>query len=244
MSVVLFIIVLLSSVVIVRIGAIAFQLTGLEWSIAKFQALSCFSGTGFTTRESELVAGHPQRRRIATFLIVLGNAGFITMIASVASAFNAEQALWARLSESFLPISIPPYLIRYVNLFLISLTVFIIYKLSNNEKIVKKFTLFLRKKVANKKIFKPVTFEELLLLSGGYGVSRIEVTSSSILVGKTLIQSGLRKNDITVLAIVREEITMSNPTAGTEILAGDELVSFGLLDNIKKFVEPPKKATK
>ena len=46
MSVMLFIIVVIASFIIVRIGAIAFQLTGLEWSLAKFQSLSCFSGTG------------------------------------------------------------------------------------------------------------------------------------------------------------------------------------------------------
>ena len=100
MSVMLFIIVLVASFTIVRIGAVAFQLTGLEWSLAKFQALSCFSGTGFTTRESELITGHPQRRKIATFLIVLGNAGLVTMIASVASALNAQQTIWAKLSGS------------------------------------------------------------------------------------------------------------------------------------------------
>ena len=59
MNVMLFIIVVIASFIIVRIGAIAFQLTGLEWSLAKFQSLSCFSGTGFTTREAELVTGHP-----------------------------------------------------------------------------------------------------------------------------------------------------------------------------------------
>jgi len=42
MNVLLFIIVLVGSFIIVRIGAIALQLTGLEWSLAKFQALSCF----------------------------------------------------------------------------------------------------------------------------------------------------------------------------------------------------------
>ena len=126
MSVMLFIIVVVASFIIVRIGAIAFQLTGLEWSLAKFQSLSCFSGTGFTTREAELVTGHPQRRRIATILIVLGNAGFITMIASIASAMNAQYTLWAKLSESFLPIEkIPPSLIRYINLLVIILSVFI-----------------------------------------------------------------------------------------------------------------------
>ncbi|MBN2457079.1 MAG: DUF2179 domain-containing protein [Sedimentisphaerales bacterium] len=80
MNVMLFIIVVIASFIIVRIGAIAFQLTGLEWSLAKFQSLSYFSGTGFTTREAELVTGHPQRRRIATVLIILGNAGLVRVV--------------------------------------------------------------------------------------------------------------------------------------------------------------------
>ena len=241
MNVMLFIIVVIASFIIVRIGAIAFQLTGLEWSLAKFQSLSCFSGTGFTTREAELVTGHPQRRRIATVLIVLGNAGFITMIASVASAMNAQYALWAKLSESLLPIEkIPPYLIRYVNLLIIILAIYILYKLSSNEKLIKKLTTFLRIKVIQKKLFKPVSFEELLMLAGGYGVSKIDVSSDNPLVDKTLAQSDLRKSDITVLAIVRNKETIPNPPAGTKILSGDELISFGQLENIRKRCIPKK----
>jgi hypothetical protein len=241
MNVMLFIIVVIASFIIVRIGAIAFQLTGLEWSLAKFQSLSCFSGTGFTTREAELVTGHPQRRRIATVLIVLGNAGFITMIASVASAMNAQYTLWAKLSESLLPIEkIPPYLIRYINLLVIILAIYIMYKLSSNEKLVKKLTTFLRIKVIKKKLFKPVSFEELLMLAGGYGVSKIDVSSGNPLVDKTLAQSDLRKSDITVLAIVRNEETIPNPSAATKILAGDELISFGQLENIRKRCVPKK----
>ena len=236
MSVMLFIIVLSASFIIVRIGAIAFQLTGLEWSLAKFQALSCFSGTGFTTKEAELITGHPRRRRIASILIILGNAGFITMIASVASAITAQQTLWSKLSETLLPVSIPPYLVRYINLAAIALAVFIIYRLASNEKFVTKLTNFLRIRVSKRKNFKPVSFEELLLLSGGYSVSSIDASLCSDLVGKTLMESSLRKSDITVLAIVRDEETISNPPAGTKIRAGDELISFGKIDTmIEKF---------
>ncbi|MBE3143376.1 MAG: hypothetical protein IMZ61_05555, partial [Planctomycetes bacterium] len=55
MNVLLFLTLIIISFIVVRIGAIAFQLTGLEWSLAKFQALSCFTGTGFTTKEAELI---------------------------------------------------------------------------------------------------------------------------------------------------------------------------------------------
>ncbi len=57
MSTALFILVVAVSFTVVRTGAIAFQLPGLHWPQARFQALSCFTGTGFTTRESELIVG-------------------------------------------------------------------------------------------------------------------------------------------------------------------------------------------
>jgi len=245
MSIMLFIIVLTASFTIVRIGAIAFQLTGLEWSLAKFQALSCFSGTGFTTKEAELVTGHPQRRRIATVLMVLGNAGLVTMIATVASALNPQQALWARLSESLLPFSIPLDLVPWINLLLIIAALYVIYRIFTNKKFVKKLTSILRAKIIRREIFKPVSFEELLLLAGGYGVSKIEVSADSPLVDKTLAGSALRKSDITVLAIVRADTTIPNPAADTKILAGDGLVSFGKLENIRSRCAPEgKKKTK
>jgi len=238
MSVMLFIIVLVASFTIVRIGAIAFQLTGLEWSLAKFQALSCFSGTGFTTREAELVTGHPQRRRIATVLIVLGNAGLVTMIATVASALNPQQTLWSRLSESFLPFSVPQFLIPWINLLFIVVALYVGYRLATNKRFVKKVTGILRTKIIKREIFKPVSFEELLMLAGGYGVSKIDVSSDNPLVGKTLAQSDLRKSDIMVLAIVRAEETIPNPPANTQILSGDELISFGKLENIRNRCVP------
>lgn len=243
MGIMLFIIVLIASFIAVRIGAIAFQLSGLEWSLAKFQALSCFSGTGFTTKEAELITGNPQRRRIATILIILGNAGLVTMIASVASALNPQQALWTKLSESFLPFSVPRYLVPWINLLLIVVALYVIYRVSTNKKFVRKLTGILRAKIIRKEIFKPVSFEELLLLAGGYGVSKIDVSADNPLVDKTLTESELRKSDIMVLAIVRADVTIPNPSANTKILPGDELVSFGKLENIRNRCVPRKEGT-
>ena len=90
MNVLLFIMALVVSFIIVRIGAIAFELTGLDWPMATFQSLSYFSGTGFTTRESELITGHPQRRKIASVLMILGNAGLVTLIATFANSLRPE----------------------------------------------------------------------------------------------------------------------------------------------------------
>ena len=235
MSVMLFIIVLVASFIIVRIGAVAFQLTGLEWSLAKFQALSCFSGTGFTTKEAELITGDQRRRRIASVLMVLGNAGLVTLIATVASAMNPENTLLGWLSESYFTF-LPRWSVRWFNLGLIIVAFFAIYKLSTNMKFTQKLTDYLRKKIIKKEFFKAVSFDELLMLTGGYGVTRLEVPGGNALIDKTLAESELRKNDITVLAIIRDKDTIPNPSANAKIHERDELVLFGKLENIKNNV--------
>ena len=230
---ILFILTLVVSFVVVRIGAIAFQLTGLEWSLAKFQALSCFSGTGFTTKEAELITGDKQRRRIASGLIVLGNAGLVIMIATLAGSLVPQETILSKLSESFLPFDIPPYLVRWVNLSIIVVLVYVVYRVSTYEKFVRQLTSFLRKRIIKREIFKKVSFEELLLATGGYGVSRVAVCAGSPVLKKTLSRSGLREHDVAVLAIVRGEQTIPNPPNDTKILLDDELICFGRLENIR-----------
>ena len=58
--------VILVSFLIIRAAAIALMMTGMDEKRAKFQALSAFSGTGFTTKEAESVINNPKRRRIVT----------------------------------------------------------------------------------------------------------------------------------------------------------------------------------
>ena len=223
-SVLVFIIALVVSWVAVRIGALAFQITGLEWSLAKFQSLSCFSGTGFTTKEAELITGDKRRRQIATILMVLGNAGLVTLIASAASALNPEHNVVPWL-ENFLNAPI--------NLAVLAIALYLVYKILSNRKITGKLTRYLRKRIIKQELLKPVSFEELLQLTGGYGISRIEVSEKSPLIDKTLAESELRKNDITVLAIIRDNETIPNPSANRKIQKGDGLISFGKVENIR-----------
>ncbi len=56
--------VLFLSLLITRLATTALTLTGLSCEMARFQARSAFTGTGFTTSESEAIVNHPVRRRI------------------------------------------------------------------------------------------------------------------------------------------------------------------------------------
>ncbi len=51
------------SVAVIRVASVALRLTGLTENTARFQALSAFTGTGFTTTEAEALVNYPVRRR-------------------------------------------------------------------------------------------------------------------------------------------------------------------------------------
>ncbi len=235
MNLLLFIIILVVSFIIVRIGAIAFELTGLEWSLAKFQALSCFTGTGFTTKEAELITGNPQRRRIASVLIVLGHAGLVTLIATFANSLRTD-IIMPKFRIPVLHSVIPSHLLPWMNLAIIAFVVFTLYKIFTNSKFAASVTDILRSHMVKKEIIKRVSFEELMVATGGYGVSSIEICKKSPILNKTLIESELRQHDITVLTIEREGQTVPNPSADTKILLGDRLICFGKLENIRRRV--------
>ena len=232
MNLVLFIMVLIISFIIIRIGAIAFQLTGIEWSLAKFQALSCFTATGFTTKESELITSDLRRRRIASVLIVLGHAGFVTMIATFANSLN-PRTIAGEMEIPFLK-SVPVGALPWINLAVIVAAIYITYKVFTNTRFARRLTDVLRQRIVRRDIIKPVSCEELVVATGGYGVSKIKIRESHPVLDKALSESELRRDDITVLAIVRAEKTLPNPLADTRILSGDELICFGKLENIRK----------
>lgn len=238
MNVLLFIIMITISFIVVRMGAIAFQLTGLEWSLAKFQSLSCFTGTGFTTKEAELVTGNPQRRRIASVLMVLGNAGLVTMIATFANSLRPRAV--AKITIPFLDLVFPAKMLPLANLAAILIFILFISKLFTYSKFTSGITRFLKKRLIKREILKPVTFEELLVATGGYGVSNVEIREGSPILDKTILETGLRKQDINILAIEREGRTIPNPPANTKIEINDSIVCFGKLENIRKEMSPRK----
>ncbi len=233
MNLILFIIIIIVSFIAVRIGAIAFELTGLEWSLAKFQALSCFTGTGFTTKESEMITGHPQRRHIASILIVLGHAGLVTLIATFANSLRTD-IIMPKITIPFLHSVIPPRLLPWINLLIIAFVIYATYKIFSNTKFAGKLTDALRSHIVNKEIVKRVSFEEVVIATGGYGVSSMEIYKDSPILGKTILESDLRSHDITILVIERNGETIPNPAANTRVLLNDRLICFGKLDKIRK----------
>jgi len=75
------------TLIVNRVGTIALTTTGLSYEVANFQARSALLGVGYTTSESDLVVNHPVRRRIVLSLMLVGNAGLVTIIGTVVVGF-------------------------------------------------------------------------------------------------------------------------------------------------------------
>lgn len=233
MSLILFVLSIFISFTVVRIGGIALELTGLEWSLAKYQALSLFTGTGFTTRESELVTATPQRRRIASVLMVLGNAGLVTLVATLANSIRAP-AVFEQLRIPLLDLFFPSSWLPLINLAVISLTVLLAYRAFAWLHQSGRLTNFIRRRLLKRRMVQPVNYEELLVSTGGYGISKVEVLEANPHVGQELRETELRQRDITVLAIERGAELIPNPSATATITTGDRLICFGRLGRIKE----------
>ena len=82
---------------------------------------------------------------------------------------------------------------------------------------------------------RPVSFEELALLNGGYGVSSVDVDEKEMkIIDNTISKSGLKKHGILILAIERDSQMNPNPSADTKILFGDKLICFGKLGKMRE----------
>ena len=77
------IIILTGSTVVVRLAAVALRHTGLPDNVARFQCLSAFTGAGFTTTEAEQIVNYPVRRRIIAWLMLIGNLGLASVVATL-----------------------------------------------------------------------------------------------------------------------------------------------------------------
>jgi len=231
MSVFVFIAVVVIAYFVVKIGAAAFELTGLSPEQANFQSVSAFTGTGFTTREAELVAAHKERRKIASVLMILGSAGFVTLIATLVSTINTSASV-----EPIIPALkkiVPGFLIQYANLGIVLILLFLVYKIFHSSKFFGLLMGKIQEQMLDKKLLQRARFEELLLNARGYGISQIELTTKNPLTGKTLSESKLRSNDILVLSVERGQENIINPVATTKLKLHDTLVCFGKLENIR-----------
>ncbi|WP_370246819.1 cation:proton antiporter regulatory subunit [Nocardioides sp.] len=92
--------------------------------------------------------------------------------------------------------------------------------------------------------FPEIDVRQRLTVSTGYGVAEILVQASADLVGTTLGESGLRERDITVLTLQRGTLVVPNPKRGHVLEAGDRLLCFGKLEEMRSMIPGRRRRTR
>lgn len=206
------ILILIFSILITRVASIALTHTGLSRESSRFQARSAFTGVGFTTNESEKVVNHPVRRRILLLLMILGNAGIVTGIASLIIGFSGiEERVDA-----------------WVKIVILLGGVIILWYLANSRWVDRQLSVVINRVLKKYARLDVNDYASLLQLSGEFRISEVPVECEHWLCNKKLRNTKLREEGLNVLAISRNDGTfLGTPGGDTSIQEGDSLIIYG-----------------
>ncbi|MFS0907484.1 TrkA C-terminal domain-containing protein [Priestia aryabhattai] len=208
---------------IIEINTILFSITGIKRQVARFQVISLMTGTGFTTGESEVILGHPFRRKLGIFLILFGAFSFAVVVSSLSSILSND-------------VLTPKVL--YIEAGLILL--FFLLKMP-----------FFQKNLSDKlKGKSEETFEidelpvsQILLTDEADCLLEIKIDEKSSYIRKSIKECIHKDEDILVLFLMRGELRIRNKLNDCKIQAGDRLLVYGDKQLIEeKFKEEIKKA--
>jgi hypothetical protein len=207
------------SLLVTRIAAMALMLTGLSHEAARFQARSAFSGVGFSTSESELIMNHPVRRRIIMILMLLGNIGIATVVATVMVSLLSTAS-----SDNWL---------RNILLFVGCLTLLWLIAVSHFvERNLNRIIAWGLKKWTRLEV---QDYIAILHLQNEFAVLEIMVEPDDWLAGKSLIEAGLSREGVLILGIQRKNgIYIGAPQGISRIREGDALVMYGPLPRLQE----------
>lgn len=200
------------SLLITRIATVALTYTGMSRESARFQARSAFTGTGFTTSESEKIVTHPVRRRIILLLMLFGNAGIVAVVTSLILTFVGEE------TGTTLTIKIALLITGIIALWAIASSHWVDRQLSKIiERALSRYT---RLEVRD--------YASLLHLAGEYKVSELHVDPGDWLASRSLRELKLRDEGLLVLGIERTSGEfIGTPNGETMLQEGDNIIIYG-----------------
>lgn len=228
-SLISLIVILVISVLITKVATQALTHTGLSRESAKFQARSAFTGVGYTTQEAEKIVNHPVRRRIVLTLMLIGNVGIISAVASLILTFVSKE-LDTR--DTFIRISI------------IIVSLWGLWRLSKSKWLENRMVKLINRALEKFTTVKVKDYVELLKLQDGYEITVLTIKEGDWLAGKKVEECDLRHEGINIIGIQRENGTyIGTPDGKSKIVPGDQLMLYGRIDSLRKLEQRKKDPT-
>lgn len=209
-AVVLLLAVILVGLLVTRVATAALVATGLSRQFARFQARSAFTGVGFTTSEAELVVNHPVRRRVVMVLMILGNAGIASVVATLLLGFSDSNPGQAARRGLVLVAGMG-----------------VIWLLAASPTVDRLLRRILLKLLAGGRELDLRDYAGLLQVGRDYTVGELQVREADWLADRSLAQLALRDEGVIVLGIERHGDYLGTPGGDSVVRAGDTLVVYG-----------------
>lgn len=212
------ILIVMLSLVVVRFGSNALILTGMSEQAAKFQAASAFFGVGFTTAEAEMVMRHAVRRRVVLHLIIAGNVGLTSALATLIVTFvqtdSSEMSNWVQFLIVFFGIAGLAFL-------------------SNCKVIKAPADKIIVRTLKASGVVRAMDYELLLKVQDGYSVSEVVIYPDHPWCGKILAESRPSDSGVVILNVRHADGGFTGaPDKDFQINEGDELMIYGADESV------------
>ena len=212
----LFSLIILLYWVITELFTFIFRLTGLPPEKARFQVISLLTGTGFTTRESEIVMSSRHRRRLARATMLFGYVFNVTIVSAFINVFLSMKSL--QVEHQALGLLIPLGMIALI---------FVFMRVPKIHAWIEDLLQRLTDRIMDRK----ETFNAVLMVDNIHSKSIAQVTLRHIpeeYRGLSLAGTGLRADTgILVMLVERRGGQPEAAQADTVFETGDRLTVFG-----------------
>ncbi|MCP1312171.1 TrkA C-terminal domain-containing protein [Paenibacillus tyrfis] len=200
--------------IVLEIAVMLLIVTGLDNEIARFQAVSMLTSTGFTTKESELILRHPVRRKIGVFLILFGVFSLAVMISTLSNL----------LAQSF----------RVPQLTGVTLGFGAVLLAIKNKRIVNSLKRRFHKHLKQEFELHELPIEEVLYFTGSDLFTGISIGKGSAMAGRGLRDVCCPKEDINVLFVQRGDTKIRSGCLRLALQEGDILFVYGDKEAIER----------
>lgn len=201
------------SLIITRTAAVMLELTGMSRDSARFQARAAYCGVGYASRESDGIVEHPLRRRIISSLMLLGNAGTATVVATMIVSFTKSGSGATTTATKLVAVGVG---------------LLILFVFANSRFVDRQLTRFVQWALKTFTQLDLNDYVELLNLSEGFSILEVEIQEGDWLSGRDLLSLALPKEGVLVLGIHKKDGNyVGAPKATTQIDVGDRMTVYG-----------------
>ena len=220
LSIILILLIIIIYIFMIQVFTVLFRITGLTKEKARFQVISLLTNSGYTTSESEIITNNRRRRNIATSCMITGTIFNVLIVSLIINIlFNIK----ADIEESYI------WMIVSFSVFILILVIMRLKVVRNG---MERFIEFLADKLDHSK-----REENVITVLDVYGKNSIvEIHMNRVpdfMVDKALKDCYLKTKYSLNVMLVKRNNRVLEVNADTIISKGDNVILFGLTQNIR-----------